>query len=180
MQTAPPAQVPPPPPLALAEGLALILRGLCALIAARFRVRAIAPHTGVLITYIHRLAQRFTRLMARMAEGPLPPSRPRAKRPYVPSPRTRLPRGHLWLIRAIPNEAAAYASQISHLLAQPGMAALAAQPRARRMLARLCHILGVTLPAPASATRPAPGLTPPPPDPPSCQPPAPAVAKKPA
>ena len=179
MQTAPPSPVPPQAPRVLAQGLAGILRGLCALIAARFRLRAIAPRTCVLITYLNRLAQRFTRLMERMARGPLPPPRPRAPRPHVPRQRTSLPAGHLWLVRAIPNEAAAYAGQIAHLLSQPGMAALAAQPRARRMLARLCRILGITLP-PAAAARPAPGAAPPPADPRPCRPPAPAIAKKPA
>ncbi len=153
MNLAPPAPEPTPSPALLAAGLAQILRNLCILIAARFRLRKIAPHTCALCSYLNRLAQRFTRLMDRLAQGPLPPSRSHSPRPSgaphpsVKRPHHRLPTSPLWLIRAIPNEAACHASQIAHLLAQPGMAEIiATTPRAARLLRRLFRLLGLELP----------------------------------
>ncbi len=169
MNAAPSTSEPTPPnqATALAAGMALILRGLCALIAARFRLPKVAPHTCALCSCLNRLAQRFTRLMDRLAQGPLPPPRKRAPRPETPRPETprpqaprprhRLPTGTLWLIRAIPNEAACYASQINHLLAQPGMADLiAATPRAARLLRPLVRLLGIDMPGAPARPEPAP------------------------
>jgi len=185
MNPAPPAPEPTPSPALLAAGLAQILRNLCILIAARFRLRKIAPHTCALCSYLNRLAQRFTRLMDRLAQGPLPPNRslppsrshtPRpsgAPHPSVKRPRHRLPTGPLWLIRAIPNEAACHASQIAHLLAQPGMAdIIATTPRAARLLRLLFRLLGLELPAPEPPAANPPAL-PPTPEPKPRQPCAP-------
>ena len=144
-----PTQAEPTPnsPATFAAGLGTILRALQILIAARFRLPRIAPHTAALCGYLNRLTHLFARLMDRLAQGPLPPTRQRPKRPHTPRPRHRLPTGKLWLIRALPNEAAASASQLAYLLAQPGMAEIiAATPRAARMLRPIARLLGVDLP----------------------------------
>ena len=155
MNPAPSTPEPSQGPALLAAGLGGILRTLQVLIAARFRLPKIAPHTAALCSYLNRLTQRFTRLMDRLAQGPLPPTRPRAPRPHTPRPRHRLPTGNLWLIRAIPNEAACFASQIAHLIAQPGMADLiAATPRAARMLRPVFRLLGLALPGPPPPAKP--------------------------
>ena len=88
--------------------------------------------------------------MARVAANrptrapPTGPHRPGAARPAPP-----LPTGHGWLIRALPNEAAAYASQLESLLAEPGVAdLLAAHPTTSRILRPLGRMLGLDALAP--------------------------------
>jgi hypothetical protein len=57
-----------------------------------------------------------------------------------------LPRRFGWLVGLVGHEAAGRASQLAHLLDDPEMAALVRDvPRARRILAPLCWMLGVPL-----------------------------------
>ena len=53
---------------ALAVVVAQILAGLRTLVAARFRVPAMAPHANALGGYLTRTWRRFDRLMARLAQ----------------------------------------------------------------------------------------------------------------
>jgi hypothetical protein len=64
------------------------------------------------------------------------------------APRERtcpIPTTHAWLVRTLHHEAAAYASQLSHLLSEPGVSDLLdAAPAARRLLRPLCRMLGLS------------------------------------
>jgi hypothetical protein len=127
-----------------------------------------------LCTYLNRAAGRFARLLARIAANrpakphPTKPhpgkpdlNEPGAQRPHRPTPEAaqpspRLPTGHAWLIRAIPNEAAGYASQLEFLFAEPQAAAFfAAHPAFGRILRPLGRMLGIEALAP-KRTRPKP------------------------
>ena len=137
--------------LALPGRFGAILASIQALIAARFlKNPRYLPFLVPLWSYIGRTRKRFARLLARAAEGRLPrPARPRATpREPAKTPAFRVPAAHAWLIRAIPNEAACCASQITCLLAEPGMAELlAATPGAGRLLRPLFRLLCITPPA---------------------------------
>ena len=146
-----------------ARRLAAILAALSSLIAARFLkhprlARLIVP----LCTRINRTAQRAAILLARIAPGPAPArrqSRPDPRRNRQRAPSIALPRAQSWLIRALPNEAAAFAGQLEHLLAEPEIAALlAANPRLARLLAPLRRALSTDQPH----TPPRPRHQPPP------------------
>jgi hypothetical protein len=148
----------PPPLRALIPGFAsrfaLILAGLCAVVARRFLQQPnLLALTIPLWTRLNRASRRFERLMAQLAAGRLP--RHAASRrgecsrgaSGAPAHRERtfhLPHGKGWLTRALGHEAAAYAAQLAHLLAEPGMAELlAAAPSAGRILRPLCRMLGL-------------------------------------
>ena len=164
--------------------LGQILTGLCALIAARFRILPSVALANRLNSFVNRTRQRLLAVFARIAAGRMP--RINAPRPgrlrAAAAPRTalRLPRRHGWLILALPNEAVAYASQLETLLAQPGMADLIARhPTAARILAPLRRLLTVPeppptppCPKPARATRPHPKPPAEPPAKPPAKPPA--------
>ena len=132
----------------LARRVGVIVAALAALIARRFLAE---PRLVALIIPLwNRLtlsARRFERLMARLAAGRLPIPRRctvRSVRPVPPPHRTGLPTGRGWLVRALGYEAVGYASQLEHLLAEPGVAdLLAAAPAAQRILRPLRHMLGV-------------------------------------
>jgi len=131
-----------------AARLGIILAGLAALIARRFlhdpfRADLIVP----LWKHITRAARRLDRAFARLAAGLSPrPSRPHAAGPHT---RSVLPTRRGWLVVALGSEAAAYASQIEFLLAEPeAAAALANSLAARRTLAPIRHMLGLTPPRP--------------------------------
>lgn len=102
-----------------------------------------------------RAARAITRLLALFAiwqSGALPKPRydfPRPRIQATPRPRRpyqRLPRSRAWAGARV-FELRGYASQLSHLLANPGMAPfLAACPQAGRLLRPLCHAIGADLP----------------------------------
>jgi len=128
----------------LARRVGLILAALAALLARRFlREPRLVALIVPLWTRLNRSAGRFERLMARLAAGKLP----RPRRPGRSGPHRRgatLPSGRGWLVRALGHEAAGCASQLEHLLAEPGVAdLLAAAPAAQRILNPLRHMLGV-------------------------------------
>ena len=146
--------VQPAPPPALSDRFACVIDGLCRALAARGAGRGLAvPLMLLLWSRLRRTAARFARLAEKVRAGTLPPPRHRLRspRPAQPPP-PRLPRGYAWLVRRLP-QAAAAASQLQHLLADPAMAdLLAAAPQAGRLLRPLCQMLGV---------RPPPALLPP-------------------
>jgi hypothetical protein len=167
-----------------AHRLGAILLGLAALIARRllrdpFRAPLIVP----LWTHLNRAARRLIRAFARLAAAHAPAPKPGRPHPSGPHLKPALPTRRGWLVAALGSEAAAYASQIASLLAEPAAAdALARSLAARRTLAPIRRMLGLTpprprrprvrvrpqpLPAPAAAPRP----TPPPwlRDPPPCR-----------
>jgi hypothetical protein len=145
-----------------AQRLGAILAGLAALIARRFlrdpfRAALILP----LWTHLTRTARRLERAFARLAAGL--PSRPRAAKPHPSGPHRRpaLPTRRGWLAATLGPEAAAYASQIESLLAEPAAAdALARSLAARRTLAPIRRMLGLAAPRPR---RPRPRVRPQPP-----------------
>jgi hypothetical protein len=160
----------------LARRFALIVAGLAALVAHRFlRDPRLQSLIVPLWTRLTRTARRFERLMARLAANRAPRPRPSGPhRPNADRAATPLPTGHGWLIRALPQEAAAYAAQLESLLAEPGVAdLLAAHPAAARILRPLGRMLGLHALAPkrnrpkpsiqAAAPRVAPRRTPIPP-----------------
>ena len=131
-----------------ARRLGGILAGLAALVARSFlRDPFRAPLILPLWTHLSRAARRLDRAFARLAAGFSPPSR----RPH-PSGLHRasaLPTRRGWLAAALGPEAAAYASQIESLLAEPAAAAaLARSPAARRTLAPIRRMLGLAAPRP--------------------------------
>jgi hypothetical protein len=126
---------------------------LAELVAKQFlRDPSLKPLIPPLWTYLKRSAVRFGRLMTRVATNRLPkPCAPRPDRPKpdTPRPTNPIPTGRAWLIRALGYDAVHYASQLDHLLAEPGVAdLLAACPAAARILRPLGRMLGLTALAP--------------------------------
>jgi hypothetical protein len=139
---------------------ALIIDGLLAAIAARI---ADYPFTSEMVTFlwnrVNIVRNRFLALAARIQAGKVPRERgakPRArKRPGTEKPpginwRKWLPMGRFawlcWLMPSLANRfgAAQFGEQLRHLLGQPGMRALlAATPKAGRLLAPLCFMMGI-------------------------------------
>jgi len=132
-----------------ARRLGAILLALAALVAHGllrdpFRAPLIVP----LWQLITRAGRRLDGAFARFAAGL---SRPRAARPHSASPRVKsvLPTRRGWLTVALGSQAAAYATQIEFLLAEPEAAqALAGSLAARRILAPIRHMLGLVPPRP--------------------------------
>jgi hypothetical protein len=135
----------------LARRVAIILTALLALIALRCRRE---PRLAVVLTqlwtYLNRAAQRFERLMARLAAGELQKPRqsdaPSSASPHPGGPHSKpaLPTGRAWLIRVLGHEAAAYAYQLQTLLAEAAAAALLAEvPTAQRILRPITRMLAI-------------------------------------
>ena len=161
------AQPHPATPTLAAGSIGGILRNLAALIARRLLNDPL--HAGFIVPlwqHLTRAALRLDRLFARLAAGPIPPPRPRATNHSGPRHRSPFPTTSAWLIRALGAEAAIYAAQLDSLLAGPNAAELLACTAARRTLAPIRRMLGIS-PArprrPAAASRqPAPPRPPPP------------------
>jgi hypothetical protein len=128
-----------------AARLGVILLALAALIARRFlRDPFRAPLIVPLWKHLTRATRRLDRAFARLAAGFS--SRPRAAKPHPGGPhrRSAFPTRRGWLVAALGPEAAAYASQIESLLAEPAAAAaLAGSLAARRTLAPIRRMLGL-------------------------------------
>ena len=141
--------------------LGVILRNLAALIARRFLHPPLhAALTIPLWQHLTRAALRLDRLLARLAAGPIAPPKPRASNHSGPHHRSAFPTKNAWLIRALGAEAALYAAQLEALLADPATADLLACTAARRTLAPIRRMLGLT---PARPRRPAVSRQPEPP-----------------
>jgi hypothetical protein len=166
-------QVSPTPSLTpdFTHRLGGILLGLAALIARRFLAEPFrTPLIVPLWKHLTRAARRLDHAFACLAAS-LPP-RPRAAKPNASGLHSKplLPTRRGWLVAALGPEAAAYASQVASLLAEPAAAdALARSLAARRTLAPIRRMLGLTPPRPR---RPRPRVRPQPP-------PAPAAAPRP-
>jgi hypothetical protein len=153
----------------LARRLGLTLGGLCTAIGLGLRGFDAAGKALAELAWKHvfRARHRLDALLARVAAGWLP--RPRAARivgrgaagtaPSAPDPEApprphvgppalgRLPRGRGCVVRVVGYQAAGYASQLEHLLADPAMAELVANvPAVGRMLRPLCRALGISPP----------------------------------
>jgi len=142
--------------------LRLILTTLAALIARRFlREPRLAALIVPLWSRLQRAARRFERLMFQFAAGRLP--KPRKSGPGGPHRSVGiLPTGRGWLVRALGPEAAACATQLEILLAEPAAAELlAAAPTARRILRPIARMLAIG----AFAPRPRPARAAPEPSP---------------
>jgi len=139
----------PSPAPDFAYRLGVILAGLAALIARRFVCDSFhAPFIRPLWTHITRAARRLERAFARLAASL--PSRPRAANPHSgPHSKPAFPTRRGWLVAALGPDAAAYASQLKFLLAEPEAAdALANSLAARRTLAPIRRMLGLAPPRP--------------------------------
>ena len=137
----------------LAPRLGVILRNLAALIAHRFLRRPLHAALAIpLWQHLTRAALRLDRLLARLAAGPIPPPKPRARQHSGPQHKPVFPTARAWLIRALGAEAAAYAAQLEALLADPAAADLLASTAGRRTLAPIRRMLGLS---PARPRRPA-------------------------
>jgi len=135
-----------------ARRLGFILATLAALIARRFlRQPRFAALIVPLWRRLNRAARRFERLMVGLAAGRLP--KPRASgAPSSGSPgrgglhrsADTLPTGRGWLVAALGHEAAACATQLQALLAEPSAAELLALvPTAQRILRPLTRMLAI-------------------------------------
>ncbi len=170
---APPLLVPPTlAPGNGGTGIGVILRNLAALIARRFLRDPF--HAALIIPlwqHLTRAARRLDSLLVRLAAGPLPPPRPRTG-PHSSGPRRKspFPATRAWLIQALGFEAAAYASQLEALLADPAAADLLGNTAARRTLAPIRRMLGLP-PAPRPVTPAAASAAPLPSAPPRKTPP---------
>ena len=150
---------PPPGAPDFTLRLGVILAGLAALVVRAFlrhpRNTSLARPAWRLITLS---ARRLQRAFARpSAAAPATPHRKSPRLRTAPRPRF-FPAGHAWLVAAIGAEAAAYASQLAALLAEPeAAAAFADSPAARRTLRPIRRMLGLDpagrLRAPAAPRR---------------------------
>ena len=154
-------------PLTLQDRFSAIIRTLCMGLAGRAAGPNNFPHP--LFVAIHQALagriRRFASLLARFRAGTLRPSRPRpvaaSAAPRAMPPRAMaLSRRRGWLLPLIPG-AVAYASQLSHLFADPEMAeVIAGAPTLGRLLRPLAQMLAIDLPAalqrPAPVRRPRP------------------------
>jgi hypothetical protein len=150
----------PSPHSAPAERFAALLRWLGYALDTRYHAGILAAPLFILLqNRIRVIKLRFVRLAARLAAGNFVPRKSSGPRPGRPQGRKNLlPSGPCWLIKMVP-EAAASASQLRILLADPEMAALlaAAPASAGRPIRSLCRMLGVEIPpilAPPPSTRP--------------------------
>ncbi len=139
-----------------ARRLGIILAALAALIARRFlREPRLAALIVPLWRRLTRAARRFEHLMARLAAGRLP--RPHHSGRSGHRSANAFPTGPGWLVAALGPEAAACATQLKALLAEPGAAELLAlAPTARRILRPIARMLAVGAFASRPARRPPP------------------------
>jgi hypothetical protein len=133
-------------------GKAVITRDLCGLL--------VKPLAVLILNRIREIKQRFARLAARIQAGRYAPRRSTPRQHVEQKPRRKSPLPHdpAWLIKLVP-EAAATASQLRFLFADPEMAALlaAAPTSLARPIRSLCRMLGVEVPPilkPPPAARP--------------------------
>ena len=136
------------------DSFAAIIRALCLGLSARFTLPYAVPLPHPMFVAIHHVLssriRRFAALVARVRAGlvrkPSTTVRPTAA-PRPRPPGQVLPRRRGWLLSVIPG-AIAYASQLSHLLAQPDMAELIARaPTLGRLIRPLARMLAMDLPA---------------------------------
>ena len=129
-------------------GLPLILFNLRAAIAVvAARERSLTSLLVLVWGRIGRMGARLERLLALWRAGKLPkprtPRGPGITRISVPVERPLCPTAPSWLVACV-REAAAFGSQLEHLMGEAEFAAFLAEvPQARRILRPLCRMLGV-------------------------------------
>jgi hypothetical protein len=144
-----------------ARRFALIMSMLMAIVARRLpREPRLALLVVPLWTRLNRAAQRFARLMVRLAAA-RPPRPPRPGRAGSHRRAPALPTGRGWLVRALGYEVAGCASQLEALLAEPEAVELLAQaPTAGRILRPILGMITLTAiprkPRPPRAPKPRP------------------------
>jgi hypothetical protein len=152
----------------LSARLAVILTGLCGVVAACGGRRMLGwdrrPHDPAVVPLIvpiwgrlSRLRQRFARLVARVLAGRMPrvPAVARVRTARVAAG-VRLPAGYGWLLRMVP-DAVQFGAQFQALLDDPEIGpALVEAPGAGRVLRPLCKMLGVPVPVALGGTGTAP------------------------
>jgi hypothetical protein len=139
----------------VSDRLVTSLEGLYRAVAARsFRGEMATAMILLVCGRIRRVEGRIQALLVRFRAGLLPVAPvtrvARAGVTRAGEPREtaeaplRLPRSFGWLLPLVHWEAANFASQFRHTLAEPEMMALlAASPQARRLLAPLCRMLAI-------------------------------------
>ena len=128
----------------LARRFAMIMAGLGALIARRFvKMPHLSGFTVLLFGRLNRAVRRLHRALT--SPGKVRAPRVRGDRADGTRPaRVGLPSGRGWIVRELGWEAAAYLGYLETLLAEiETQAALAAAPRAGRILRPICRMLGV-------------------------------------
>ena len=143
----------PHPAALLAARLTPVILALLVLVAAKFRI--LGDTTTPLWNRISRIRQRLSRLLEAVAQGRRPrqrkPTPARADRPRRERVKLPHPNHHGWLVAKLGWEAAAYTSQLQHVLEDPQsqsalVDAIALSPGIARNLRPLCRLLGVPLP----------------------------------
>ena len=129
----------------LAVKLAAILGPLAAAVAAGFLRRpALVGLIPALWRRLTHVARRFAAVRGAAAPGKAEGVRQRPMRAMAVVALVRLPTRRGWLVEALGYQAAGYASQLAHLLAQPEMrAVLDAAPGFGRVLRPICWMLGI-------------------------------------
>jgi hypothetical protein len=146
MNNAPPTH----PAAAFADRLGRILCAVTHLIFDRHHI--LGDLSRLLFNRISGANDRLARLFAALAAGRLPRVRARHPGRKGGKPAPYVSHRRAWLVAAFGHRAAAYASQLQHLLHAPETGALlaAAPPQALaaagRTLRPLCRLLGVPLP----------------------------------
>ena len=135
----------------VADRLALTLDGLCRKVAARVAGGMMATWMILLVWQrVRRVERQILRLLERFRSGRLVvrvAGVTRSGGVRVRRSGAGLPRRFGWLLPLVPQEAAGFASQLGVLLDEPEMVGLlAASAQARRVLAPLCRMLGVSMP----------------------------------
>jgi hypothetical protein len=138
--------------LTVSERFALILDMLCRAVAAQISGRRMTEVMILLVwRRVRRIDLRLQGMLRRFRDGRL-----QVRTEFCAVVRSGvggkrgarglpvMPRSFGWLLALVPCEAAGYASQLRHALAEPEMVALlAAAPQARRLLAPLCRMLAI-------------------------------------
>lgn len=134
--------------LPVADRIGMTLEGLCRAVAGRIAGRMMAAAMIVMVWgRVRRIDREIRGLLQRFQAGRTRPVVARRSCGHGGRRgvrRVALPRRFGWLLEMVPGEAACFASQLRAQLAEPDMVALlAASPRAGRVLAPLCRMLGL-------------------------------------
>lgn len=137
--------------LSVTDRFSLSIDGLCKAVAARIAFGLEGALILLIWTRIKRTETRVLALIAAIRAGRVRggwvigarAACSRGDAGVLPS-RPRLPRRFAWLCGLVPYEAAGFAGQLRHVLAEPEMVELlSATPRMGQLLRPLCHMLGI-------------------------------------
>lgn len=152
----------PTAPISVTDRFVMILEGIYAATAARFKsVGWTVAMVWAVCNRVRRVERRVVKLLALYRAGVLPAEVASVRRSRAAEQRNRnaamvvlprcptakLPRRFGWLLPLVPCVAANLASQLQGVLAEPQMAGLlAASPSARRALRPVCRMLAIEMP----------------------------------